>query len=639
MPTPLLSWAVAEAQGKRPYMEDRSLVVDDMGSIHAALAGARLLCVLDGHGGSRCADFAVERLPSRLAAALVSEAGIGLAPSLSPQATARHAAPSAHAGSPLGSADFSNGWMRKRRQQLAIEAETESAAAAEAAAEAVAAAVTAADAATCGGGPPPETSSPCLFGSISAETAAEAAAWVAAKAAPPPPPPPLPASSTAEHDSSSSSSLSSSAQEGSGKDADNEGSTPLAQPQPQEVEEGGGKRTSRNGSHTHAQQQQQQQQQQKEMQQQEGEQDQPTAERPLTTKAATTLPPSAHAASAQVSTSDVATAAASSSSSSSSAPAALASGAELIGAAPGEAIARAFGSAFASIDDDFLDVARQKTYGDGATILCALLRGRTLDVANLGDTRAVLGRRPDAHARFAAAAPAGSGGGGGGGAPGSGRSMRQRDVPLDALRLSVDHKPNLPLEAERVSSAGGTVKNVSGCWRVAGPSGCSTMLAVSRALGDRDLKDAAAMPLISCSPDTISHELGLRDRLLILASDGLWDVLTDAQAIKIAMEAARRARSSAPPRPPGEDGTDGADDDEGGTPPVGTPPMPLSSEEQIALSFASADPLHRAWVVAWQRHVADAAAKTLVRRAMELGSLDNVTVLVAWIDWVESMGP
>ena len=72
MPTPLLSWAVAEAQGKRPYMEDRSLVVDDMGSIHAALAGARLLCVLDGHGGSRCADFAVERLPSRLAAALVS---------------------------------------------------------------------------------------------------------------------------------------------------------------------------------------------------------------------------------------------------------------------------------------------------------------------------------------------------------------------------------------------------------------------------------------------------------------------------------------------------------------------------------------------------------------------------------------
>ena len=90
----------------------------------------------------------------------------------------------------------------------------------------------------------------------------------------------------------------------------------------------------------------------------------------------------------------------------------------------------------------------------GARLVCALLRGYTLDIANAGDTRAVLGCKPPAHPRFAQGAS-------------SGRTLRERD--LDAVRLSVDHKPNLTDEIERVQAAGGSVKNISGCWRVAGP--------------------------------------------------------------------------------------------------------------------------------------------------------------------------
>ena len=233
--------------------------------------------------------------------------------------------------------------------------------------------------------------------------------------------------------------------------------------------------------------------------------------------------------------------------------------------APDDCIGRAFTTAFASVDRDFLTAARANMYGDGTTVLCALLRGYTLDIANVGDTRAVLGRKCEAHSRFSA--------------PSNGRVMRERD--LEAVRLSVDHKPNLAEEAERVAAAGGQVRNISGCWRVAGPPGCTTLLAVSRALGDRDLKDAAGAPtttaLISCEPQMLSRPLSPQDRLLILATDGLWDVMNDGQAVKIACEAARR--------------------------------------------------------VATTEAAAKVAAETLVRRAGELGSLDNVTVLVAWVEW------
>eukprot|EP00965_Chrysotila_dentata_P081628 2695326-Pleurochrysis_carterae.AAC.2 len=64
---PLVAIGAARARGRRQYMEDRHVIVQDLGLIDPRLAGTQYLCVLDGHGGSRCADFMAADLHPRLA--------------------------------------------------------------------------------------------------------------------------------------------------------------------------------------------------------------------------------------------------------------------------------------------------------------------------------------------------------------------------------------------------------------------------------------------------------------------------------------------------------------------------------------------------------------------------------------------
>ena len=78
--------------------------------------------------------------------------------------------------------------------------------------------------------------------------------------------------------------------------------------------------------------------------------------------------------------------------------------------------------------------------------------------------------------------------------------------------LSVDHLPTTnAAEVARVEAAGGRVAG----GRVGG-------LAVSRALGDHALKDMGVIAL----PDCTTVALGGDDRYVLLASDGVWDVLS-----------------------------------------------------------------------------------------------------------------
>ncbi len=57
-----------------------------------------------------------------------------------------------------------------------------------------------------------------------------------------------------------------------------------------------------------------------------------------------------------------------------------------------------------------------------------------------------------------------------------------------------------------------------GRWRVEG------VLAVSRAIGDINLK-----PYVTCDPEIIHHSITPDDNYVILASDGLWDVMTNEE--------------------------------------------------------------------------------------------------------------
>lgn len=135
----------------------------------------------------------------------------------------------------------------------------------------------------------------------------------------------------------------------------------------------------------------------------------------------------------------------------------------------------------------------------GSTAVVAVVSAQRIIVANCGDSRAVLCR---------------------GG---------------HAVPLSTDHKPSRSDELARIEAAGGRVIAWNG-YRVLG------VLAMSRALGDRYLKPfVIAQPEITCTPRSGD------DECLILASDGLWDVLSNEFACSVARRCLagwRKRRSS-----------------------------------------------------------------------------------------------
>ncbi|KAL1069881.1 hypothetical protein V6Z11_D12G295100 [Gossypium hirsutum] len=132
----------------------------------------------------------------------------------------------------------------------------------------------------------------------------------------------------------------------------------------------------------------------------------------------------------------------------------------------------------------------------GSTAVVALLTPEHIVVANCGDSRAVLYR---------------------GG---------------KAIPLSFDHKPDRPDELARIEAAGGRVIFVNGA-RVEG------ILAMSRAIGDKYLK-----PIVSSEPEITFTKRQPEDECLILASDGLWDVLSSDLACEVAHECLKEGNNS-----------------------------------------------------------------------------------------------
>jgi len=90
-----------------------------------------------------------------------------------------------------------------------------------------------------------------------------------------------------------------------------------------------------------------------------------------------------------------------------------------------------------------------------------------------------------------------------------------------AIRLSFDHKATEPSEVTRIKDAGSFV--------VHGRLGGS--LAVSRALGDIEFKKWG----LSAEPYVTETVLGTSEEnpFLILACDGLWDVVSDQEAVDL----------------------------------------------------------------------------------------------------------
>lgn len=96
--------------------------------------------------------------------------------------------------------------------------------------------------------------------------------------------------------------------------------------------------------------------------------------------------------------------------------------------------------------------------------------------------------------------------------------------------LSVDHKPSLQSELDRITAAGGTVEN----GRVNGN------LNLTRTIGDlmykRQTELGPEKQVISCYPDITVEPIDGSEQLLILACDGIWDVLSNEKAAEKAVD-------------------------------------------------------------------------------------------------------
>ncbi|KAL4341357.1 hypothetical protein GQ457_08G012920 [Hibiscus cannabinus] len=129
----------------------------------------------------------------------------------------------------------------------------------------------------------------------------------------------------------------------------------------------------------------------------------------------------------------------------------------------------------------------QKDWHPGCTAAACLIVRNKLFVANAGDCRTILCRR---------------------GCP---------------LALSRDHVASCPEERSRVVSAGGEVKWQVDTWRVG-----RAALQVTRSIGDDDLK-----PAVTAEPEITETVLSADDEFLVMASDGLWDVVSETEVMTI----------------------------------------------------------------------------------------------------------
>uniref|UniRef100_A0A671PXD6 Protein phosphatase 1B n=2 Tax=Sinocyclocheilus TaxID=75365 RepID=A0A671PXD6_9TELE len=146
---------------------------------------------------------------------------------------------------------------------------------------------------------------------------------------------------------------------------------------------------------------------------------------------------------------------------------------------------------FLQIDDHMRQISEKKQGGadrSGSTAVGVMISPRHIYFINCGDSRGLLSRGGAVHF------------------------------------FTQDHKPNNPLEKERIQNAGGSVM----IQRVNGS------LAVSRALGDFDYKcvygKGPTEQLVSPEPEVYAIERSeVEDEFIVLACDGIWDVMANEE--------------------------------------------------------------------------------------------------------------
>jgi serine/threonine protein phosphatase PrpC len=171
-------------------------------------------------------------------------------------------------------------------------------------------------------------------------------------------------------------------------------------------------------------------------------------------------------------------------------------------------IGRAFHEVFREIDDEIRNHDHLSPLNSGSTACVALLQGRKMWVANVGDSRAVLGRRRISGSPYQgdAAGP---------------KSPPKADSPsqisdlsnLDAIDLSRDQNVHDRMERERILNSGGYItvpQDPELPARIWLDEKCSQIgLAMSRSIGDHALKHVGVI----AEPVVKDYDLGDNDEV------------------------------------------------------------------------------------------------------------------------------
>lgn len=167
-----------------------------------------------------------------------------------------------------------------------------------------------------------------------------------------------------------------------------------------------------------------------------------------------------------------------------------------------ESLAVALARGFVTADEAIKEDPQFASSSDevGSTGLLAIITPTHVVCANVGDSRAILS------------------------------NAKEHEV----LQLSIDHKPDLEFEKQRIVAAGGTVFRGRVCGGVA----------VSRSFGDFWFKRNAALKphqqLVTSEPCVRVHVRDPHDEFLVLCCDGIFDVMSNDQLRKFIRDKLKR---------------------------------------------------------------------------------------------------
>ncbi|PIN04893.1 Serine/threonine protein phosphatase [Handroanthus impetiginosus] len=172
----------------------------------------------------------------------------------------------------------------------------------------------------------------------------------------------------------------------------------------------------------------------------------------------------------------------------------------------------AFLKSYKAMDKELRSHPNLDCFCSGSTAVTVVKQGSNLFMGNIGDSRAILG------------------------------SKDSNDAMI-AIQLTVDLKPDLPREAERIKRCKGRVfalQDEPEVQRVWLPFDDAPGLAMARAFGDFCLKEYGVISI----PEFFHRVLTDRDKFVVLASDGVWDVLSNEEVVEIVASAPTRSSAA-----------------------------------------------------------------------------------------------